>query len=227
MPTPSLVVGDIERLPSDGGTRVRLRLSPNKKASYTAYQNIAVFLNGRTWLYSEAWSLNTTKGVHDVFSLPEELRQQAWYVSAADIWLEPGGVDPSYKRGVAHDAETPWGTAKGRHELRRPPQGAEVTRRVTRLEWDQSELLAEADEWRGTYVASFAATATRDELTPPLPPELPLMEQGGGALDLHRGFTGLGGIYVIGERNPRDVPGREVFWKVGMSVDLRSRLGSH
>ena len=49
----------------------------------------------------------------------------------------------------------------------------------------------------------------------------------GGALDLHRGFSGLGGIYVIGARNPRDLPGREVFWKVGMSVNLRSRLGSH
>ena len=64
-------------------------------------------------------------------------------------------------------------------------------------------------------------------LTPSLPPDLPMLEQGGGALDLHRGFIDMPGIYVIGAQNPRDVRGREVFWKVGMSTNLRRRLSGN
>ena len=50
--------------------------------------------------------------------------------------------------------------------------------------------------------------------------------QEGGRLDLHRGFD-LPGIYVIGAQNPRDVRGREVWWKVGMSENVRERLRQH
>eukprot|EP01048_Picozoa_sp_COSAG05_P021626 COSAG05_NODE_4043_length_1703_cov_2.033666_2_plen_143_part_00 len=53
------------------------------------------------------------KGVpYDFFSVPPELRDKVYY-SDAQIWLEKGGVDKTYKRGTKHDAESPWGTAVG------------------------------------------------------------------------------------------------------------------
>eukprot|EP01047_Picozoa_sp_COSAG01_P015761 COSAG01_NODE_793_length_13551_cov_466.357419_16_plen_84_part_00 len=52
------------------------------------------------------------------------------------VWLEKGGVDPSYTRGTAHSADTPWGTAKGRRQFRRIPADAKVTRRKTTLRWN-------------------------------------------------------------------------------------------
>ena len=43
-------------------------------------------------------------------------------------------------------------------------------------------------------------------------------------LNLHEAFGNVPGIYVIGAQNPRDVKGREVYWKVGMASSLRDRL---
>ena len=59
----------------------------------------------------------------DYFSVPEDLRDQLYY-SDATIWLEPGGVDRTYKAGTPHEAESPWGTQPGKFELRPIPNGS-------------------------------------------------------------------------------------------------------
>ena len=71
----------------------------------------------------------------NLFSVPKDLRDRV-YFSDAKVWLEKGGVDSSYTRGTAHNADTPWGTAKGRRQFRRIPVGAKVTRRKTTLRWN-------------------------------------------------------------------------------------------
>ena len=132
---PELVVGKLVRLPNHAGSKVKLSLKPNKKANYTAYQNITVKIGKDEYKYSEAWSMGAKGVVYDLFSVPKDLRDQV-YFSDAEVWLEKGGVDPSYTRGTAHSSDTPWGTAKGRRQFRRIPANAKVTRRKTTLRWN-------------------------------------------------------------------------------------------
>jgi hypothetical protein len=132
---PELVVGKLTRLPKHAGTKVNLSLKPNKKSNYTAYQNITVKIGKDEYKYSEAWSMGAKGVVYDLFSVPKDLRDQV-YFSDAKVWLEKGGVNPSYTRGTAHSSDTPWGTAKGRHQFRRIPADAKVTRRKTTLRWN-------------------------------------------------------------------------------------------
>jgi hypothetical protein len=138
---PTLVVSHPPtRLPKDAGTKVKLTLKPNKKANYTAYQNITVKIGSDTYSYSEAWSMGAKGVPADFFSVPADLRDKLYY-SDATIWLEKGGVDKTYKMGTKHDAETPWGTAKGRQELRPVPPGAQTLRRKTTLRWNKQGKL--------------------------------------------------------------------------------------
>ena len=137
-----LHIGPIKELTGrrkNAGTRVLLRLQPNHKRSYTVYQNIRSRIGDDVYLYSEAWSMGAKGAQYDFFSVPEDLRGEA-YVSHADTWIEPGGIDPSYQPGKPHDAESPWGAAHGRWELRRPPVGAIVTTRTTKLRWKDGVL---------------------------------------------------------------------------------------
>ena len=48
---PELVVGAIEELKNNAGSKVKLSLKPNKKASYTAYQNITVKIGTDEYRY--------------------------------------------------------------------------------------------------------------------------------------------------------------------------------
>ena len=114
------------------GMRVRIQLKPNKKANYTAYQNITVRIGKDKYKYSEAWTLNTSKTQYDTFSVPEELRDQT-YRSTAEMWIEKGGVDKSYQKGKLYSADTPWGMTKGRMKMRKVPPGTKVTRRMRRV----------------------------------------------------------------------------------------------
>ena len=41
---PTLALGPLERLPHEKGTRVRIKLKPNKPAKYSAFQNITVVM---------------------------------------------------------------------------------------------------------------------------------------------------------------------------------------
>ena len=92
------------------------------------------------------------KGVpYDFFSVPPELRDKVYY-SDAEIWLEKGGVDKTYRPGKAHDAESPWGTAKGRAQLRPVPPGATVVRRKTTLRWNRQGKMMEPVEKRSASV---------------------------------------------------------------------------
>ena len=136
-----LKIGPIERLPKQQGTRVRIGLAPDKKANHTAYQNISVRIGDDRYVYSEAWSMGAKGRQYDYFSVPPELRHRK-YTSTAETWLEPGGIDSSYKRGELHDAESPWGLARGRWERREPPAGSTVTHRKTTLRWRNGKLLA-------------------------------------------------------------------------------------
>lgn len=142
---PSLVVGPLTRLPKDAGTRVKMSLKPAKKASYTAYQNITVTLGDDTYDYSEAWSLGAKGTQYDTFLVPEERRDEK-YRSVAYMWIEPGGVDRSYRVGTLHDE--PWGTAKGRYEKRTPPDGALLVERATTLTWDSAGKMRPPKEQR-------------------------------------------------------------------------------
>ena len=69
-----LVVGPIEELKNNAGSKVKLSLKPNKKASYTAYQNITVKIGTDEYRYSEAWSLGAKGVPYDLFSVPKDLR---------------------------------------------------------------------------------------------------------------------------------------------------------
>jgi hypothetical protein len=143
---PKLVVGPLTRLPKHAGSKVKISLKPSKKANYTAYQNIVVKIGADEYKYSEAWSLGAKGVPHDLFSVPEDLRDQL-YFSDAKMWIEKGGVDSSYTRGKAHKSTTPWGTAKGRAEFRRIPSGAKVVRRKTTLRWNaRGEMMAPVEK---------------------------------------------------------------------------------
>ena len=146
-----LVVGPIEELKNNAGSKVKLSLKPNKKASYTAYQNITVKIGTDEYQYSEAWSFGEKGGKQDLFSVPEDLRKNI-YFSDAFMWLEKGGVDKSYKRGTAHSVDTPWGTAKGRDQLRAIPVGAKVTRRKTTLRWKTPTEMMRPTEKRKVFI---------------------------------------------------------------------------
>jgi hypothetical protein len=135
-----LHVGPIQRLAKQAGTRVLIGLRPNKRANYAVYQNIRVRIGDDRYDYSEAWSMGSSKKQFDFFSVPADLRGDA-YTSTADMWIEPGGIDPSYQSGAVHDAESPWGLARGRWEMREPPEGAAVTTRTTTLRWQDGEMV--------------------------------------------------------------------------------------
>ena len=139
-----LVIGPLTRLTGqlEGyGTQVSLQLQPRHRRSYTVYQNVHAQIGKDSYEYSEAWSLNTTKSRRDVFSVPPGTLRTSMYECHADAWIEAGGVDPTYERGgVPHDVKSPWGVVAGRWELRRPPEGAKVTTRTTRLHWRDGVL---------------------------------------------------------------------------------------
>ena len=141
---PKLLVGKLMTQRNDG-TRVKISLAPNKKANYTAYQNIKVTLGSDTYDYSEAWSMNTTKTVHDTFMVSKDRRSET-YRSVAYMWLEPGGVDKSYKAGKLFT--DPWGTAKGKDGRRKPPDGATLIERVTTLKWNKDGTMKPPTEKR-------------------------------------------------------------------------------
>eukprot|EP01048_Picozoa_sp_COSAG05_P021627 COSAG05_NODE_4043_length_1703_cov_2.033666_3_plen_78_part_00 len=48
-PAPTLVVSKLVRLPKDAGSKVKLSLKPNKKANYTAYQNVKMKIGSDTY----------------------------------------------------------------------------------------------------------------------------------------------------------------------------------
>ena len=134
---PKLKLGEAKVLAkTNEGMRVRIQLKPNKKANYTAYQNITVRIGKDKYKYSEAWTLNTSKTQYDTFSVPEELRDQT-YRSTAEMWIEKGGVDKSYQKGKLYRADTPWGMTKGRMKMRKVPPGTKVTRRKTVMKWSK------------------------------------------------------------------------------------------
>ena len=126
---------------ADWGTSVSLQLQPQKRGSFTVYQNVHAQIGKDSYEYSEAWSLNTTKSQQDLFSIPPGPLRESTYECHANTWIEEGGIDPTYdKDGKPYDVESPWGTVAGRWELRRPPEGAKVTTRTTRLRWRDGVL---------------------------------------------------------------------------------------
>ena len=141
-----LVIGPMTALTgrlANWGTKVSLQLQPQKRGSFTVYQNIHVQIGRDSYEYSEAWSLNSTKSQRDLFSIPPGILRESTYECHADTWIEEGGIDPTYdKDGEPYDVKSPWGTAAGRWELRRPPEGAKVTTRTTRLHWRDGVLQA-------------------------------------------------------------------------------------
>ena len=147
-----LKLGKMEPIPEDPneGRRVLIRLKPNKKANYTAYQNITVTIGKDKYVYSEAWSLNTTKSRYDTFSVPPDLRHLT-YKSKADMWIEKGGVDGTYKVGKLHDAKSPWGKTKGRWKLREVPADTKVTHRETKFTWSKDGKIT-ATEKRSKHI---------------------------------------------------------------------------
>ena len=138
--TLELRVWPIELLPKHAGTRVLIGLRPNRRASYTVYQNLRVRIGAASYDYLEAWSMGSAKKQWDFFSVPAELCEDT-YTSTADMWIEPGGIDSSYQPGVLYDADSPWGLARGRWDMREPPEGAAVTTRTTTLRWQDGEML--------------------------------------------------------------------------------------
>jgi hypothetical protein len=141
-----LVIGPITTLTgrlANWGTKVSLQLQPHKRGSFTVYQNVHAQIGKDSYEYSEAWSLNSTKSQQDLFSIPPGILRESTYECHADTWIEEGGIDPTYdKDGEPYDVKSPWGTVAGRWELRRPPEGAKVTTRTTRLHWRDGVLQA-------------------------------------------------------------------------------------
>jgi hypothetical protein len=139
-----LVIGPLTTLTGrmeNYGTKVSLQLQPKHRQSYTVYQNVHAQIGRDSYEYSEAWTLNSSKSQHDVFSVPPGTLRARMYECHADTWIEEGGIDPTYEAGgEPYDVKTPWGTAAGRWELRRPPEGAKVTTRTTRLHWRDGVL---------------------------------------------------------------------------------------
>ena len=80
-----------------------------------------------------------------------EANRHHTYKSTAEMWIEPGGVDKSYKVGKRHDADTPWGMTKGRWELRKVPPGTKVTHRKTVFKWNKDGKI-EAKETRTKHI---------------------------------------------------------------------------
>ena len=145
---PRLVVAKMQRLPKEAGIHVRIGLSPNKKANYTTYQNVDMSIGSTKYRYSEAWSMGSKNTQYDYFQVPQDLRNKV-YRSDVVMWLEPGGIDKTYKEGKAFDAKSPWGTAHGRDNYHRtPPDGAGMLRRITVLKWDSKGKLLEPKETR-------------------------------------------------------------------------------
>jgi|EP01046_Picozoa_sp_COSAG06_P000235 hypothetical protein len=132
---PKLNLGEAKVIGPEG-MRVRIQLKPNKKASYTAYQNITVRIGKDKYEYSEAWSLNSSKTQYDTFSVPEDLRKHT-YRSTAEMWIEKGGVDKSYTVGKLYSADTPWGLTKGSSKMRKVPVGTKVLYRKTVMKWSK------------------------------------------------------------------------------------------
>jgi hypothetical protein len=128
-------VSEAVPLSDNAGSVVEFSLKPKPKSAYTAYQNIHVKIGQDEYTYSEAWRMAAKGEKKDYFSVPEDLRDQLYY-SDATIWLEPGGVDRTYKAGTPHEAESPWGTQPGKFELRPIPNGVRTIRRRTTLRWD-------------------------------------------------------------------------------------------
>jgi hypothetical protein len=96
-------------LSDNAGSVVEFSLKPKTKRAYTAYQNIHVKIGQDEYTYSEAWRMAAKGEKKDYFSVPEDLRDQLYY-SDATIWLEPGGLDRTYREGTPHDADSPfWG----------------------------------------------------------------------------------------------------------------------
>jgi hypothetical protein len=147
-----LNLGKMEPIPEDPneGRRVLIRLKPNKKANYTAYQNITVKIGDDKYVYSEAWSLNTTKSRYDTFSVPDDLRHHK-YKSTAEMWIEKGGVDSTYKVGKLYSTRSPWGKTKGRWKLREIPANTKVTRRETVFRWSEGGKIT-ATEKRSKHI---------------------------------------------------------------------------
>lgn len=159
---PILCVGPMQRDRRDRGSSVRLSLSTGSPGPYAAVQNIRVAMsttpqqwdptlflhnvgltNREHYLYSEAFSLDATGPVEDVFRVPNSLRRVgSVYECVAEIWLAALPLDESFQVGTPFSADTPWGSALGREELSIPPTGCRRLRRATRIMWSsQSEIL--------------------------------------------------------------------------------------
>ena len=79
-----------------------LQLQPQKRGSFTVYQNVHAQIGKDSYEYSEAWSLNTTKSQQDLFSIPPGPLRESTYECHADTWIEEGGIDPAQcAQGVA------------------------------------------------------------------------------------------------------------------------------
>jgi hypothetical protein len=159
-------VSEAVPLSDNAGSVVEFSLKPKPKSAYTAYQNIHVKIGQDEYTYSEAWRMAAKGEKKDYFSVPEDLRDQLYY-SDATIWLEPGGVDRTYKAGTPHEAESPWGTQPGKFELRPIPNGVRTIRRRTTLRWDahgqlmlpiaeKRTVMAAAMEWHQSTPCPFA-----------------------------------------------------------------------
>ena len=145
---PTLVVTPLKQT-KDTGTQVQIKLKPNKPAPTIAYQTVTLKLGTDTYVYSEAWSLQGSKGVFDTFLVPENRRDELYY-SVVSMWIEPAPMDKTYKTGTV--GEQPWGKAFGKKHTRPIPSGVDVVERKTTLRWDKKGKMMKPVEKRNVYL---------------------------------------------------------------------------
>jgi hypothetical protein len=158
----TFIVSDPEVLHNRGGTRVQFYTVPKRKTRKYQWvcQNIEVRCASGVYTYFECWSLNTSKSVYDTFFIPEHLRHERYW-ARTETWLESGSPELQYRVGRlmkdgGADPDTPWGLARGSHQLRACPAEATPIRRETILVWDnQTGVLQPPLEFRGAKYWPF------------------------------------------------------------------------
>jgi hypothetical protein len=89
-----LVIGPLTTLTGrmeNYGTKVSLQLQPKHRQSYMVYQNVHAQIGRDSYEYSEAWTLNSSKSQHDVFSVPPGTLRARMYECHADTVFDGGG----------------------------------------------------------------------------------------------------------------------------------------
>jgi hypothetical protein len=122
----------------------------NKEINCTIYQTVRLATTlgeDKNWEvhdFTEAWerksgrrkSRRLDQGGIDSFLIPNDFvaRGNGHVIFNAVAWVEPGGVDDTYRKGTD---DSLWGGLFGRMHMRKPPAGAQMLTRVVNAKWEK------------------------------------------------------------------------------------------